>query len=168
MDAQTTHQTQILEAQKSINAQQLNGPMIIGSTQQPTSGKGPVTVAAPLGFEPVVNTDMNKITLGKNSVADKFESDIDVPPEDLYDDEFLNDLDHRHEQRDHDTADDHEQCLHKMRFVFSERDSYEEHDYERYIAHKAVHSQNVSALHSDLFCLDGYHRILGCAVPPSA
>lgn len=43
----------------------------------------PRTVAAPGSHE---------VTLGKNFVCDTFGTDTDTPPEDLYEDQFLNDL----------------------------------------------------------------------------
>lgn len=71
---------------------------IAGTTmaQTPIVGMAGVEQTAgttrPMGFESVAPAS-HEVSLGKNFVCDRFETDTDTPPEDLYEDEFLNDLD---------------------------------------------------------------------------
>lgn len=79
----------IQQAQAQIAGTVVASAPIVGSAGIPqTAG-----TTRPMGFESVGQAS-HEVTLGKNFVCDRFESDTDTPPEDLYEDTFLNDLDH--------------------------------------------------------------------------
>ena len=94
MNTQTIQQAQA----QILEAQQANGPQIIGSMSSAHMQTSAPVQTTPIpqnamGFESVAPA-ANEVTLGKNFVCDRFEVDTDTPPEDLYEDEFLNDLNH--------------------------------------------------------------------------